>query len=84
MNLTVSGHHLAVTPAIRGCAEGKFSRTGRHFEHFIDLGIILTVDKLSQKAEVTCDVCGQDIFVDSDDQDLYAGSTRSWTSSIAG
>jgi putative sigma-54 modulation protein len=84
MNLAVSGHHLAVTPAIHGCAEGKFSRTRRHFEHFIDLGIILTVDKLSQKAEATCHVCGQDIFVAVDDQDLCAGLTCSWTSSIAG
>jgi putative sigma-54 modulation protein len=72
MNLTVSGHHLAVTPAIRSYVEGKLSRIKRHFDHVINVSVILTVDKLSQKAEVTCHVGGQDIFVESDDADLYA------------
>jgi len=72
MNLTVSGHHLTVTPAIRSYVEAKFSRIERHFDHVIDVSIILTVEKLSQKAEVTCHVRGQDLFVESDDPDLYA------------
>jgi len=72
MNLTVSGHHLAVTSAIRSYVENKFSRIKRHFDHVIDVSIILTVDKLSQKAEVTCHVRGLDIFVESDNPDLYA------------
>lgn len=72
MNLTVSGHHVAITPAIRHYLEGKLERVTRHFDHVIDVNVILTVEKLQQKAEVTVHVRGRDIFVQSDNEDLYA------------
>jgi putative sigma-54 modulation protein len=72
MNLVISGHHLAVTPSIRSYVEGKLSRIRRHFDHVIDVSVILTVDHLERKAEVSCHVAGKDIVVKSDDPDLYA------------
>ena len=72
MNLTVSGHHVAVTPAIRSYVEDKLARVTRHFDHVIDVSVILSVEKLRQKAEVTVHVRGRDIYVESDDGDLYA------------
>ncbi len=72
MNLTVSGHHVAVTPAIRTYVEGKLSKVTRHFDHVIDVSVILSVEKLQQKAEVTVHVPGKDIHVESNDTDLYA------------
>ena len=72
MNLTVSGHHLSVTSAMREYVHTKMEKVTRHFDHVIDVNVILSVEKLRQKAEVTLHVRGQDIFVESDDQDLYA------------
>ena len=72
MNLTVSGHHVAVTPAMRDYVEDKLSRIKRHFDHVIDVNVILSVEKLMQKAEVTVHVRGKDIHVESNDSDLYA------------
>jgi len=72
MNLTVSGHHVAVTPAIRGYVQSKLERVARHFDQVIDVSVILSVQKLRQKAEVTMRVPGKDIYVESDDEDLYA------------
>jgi len=73
MNLTVSGHHVAVTAAIRSYVENKLSRITRHFDHVIDVNVILSVeDKLRQKAEVSCHVRGKEIHVESEDADLYA------------
>ena len=72
MNLTVSGHHLVVTPALHSYLKSKLERVKRHFDHVIDVNVILTVEKLRQKAEVTLRVRGKDIFVESDDEDLYA------------
>ncbi len=72
MNLTVSGHHVAVTPAIRTYVESKLNRVTRHFDHVIDLNVILSVEKLRQKAEVSVHVRGKEIFVECDDEDLYA------------
>ena len=72
MNLNVSGHHLTITPAIRGHVESKLERITRHFDHVIDINVILSVEKLRQKAEVTVHVRGQDLHVENEDQDLYA------------
>jgi putative sigma-54 modulation protein len=72
MNLNVSGHHLDVTPAIRTYVHSKLERVARHFDHVIDAHVILTVDKLSQKAEVTLHVRGKDLHCECADQDLYA------------
>jgi putative sigma-54 modulation protein len=44
----------------------------RHFDHVIDVNVILAVEKLKQKAEVTVHVRGKDIFVESEDDDMYA------------
>jgi putative sigma-54 modulation protein len=72
MNLTVSGHHVTVTPAMRDYVSGKLSKITRHFDHVIDVNVILSIEKLQQKAEVTVHVPGKDIHVESDNADLYA------------
>ncbi|HEY7240266.1 MAG TPA: ribosome-associated translation inhibitor RaiA [Burkholderiales bacterium] len=72
MNLSVSGHHLDVTPAIRTYVHSKIERVSRHFDHVIDAHVILTVDKQRQKAEVTLHVRGKDLHCECEDADLYA------------
>ena len=72
MNVNVSGHHLEVTPAIRTYVHAKLERVGRHFDHVIDAHVILTVDKLRQKAEATLHVRGKDLHCESEQEDLYA------------
>ena len=72
MNLNVSGHHLDVTPAIRSYVSDKLGRVIRHFDHVIDAHVILSVDKLVRKAEVTLHVRGKDIHAECVDADLYA------------
>ena len=77
MNLTISGHHLDLTPAIRGHVLNKLDRVRRHFDHVIDVSVILTVDKLPEKekrhkAEINLRLRGKDIHVESIAQDLYA------------
>jgi len=72
MNLNLSGHHLEVTPALRAYVQEKLGRVTRHFDHVIDAHVVLSVDKLRQKAEVTLHVRGKDIHCASEDADLYA------------
>jgi putative sigma-54 modulation protein len=72
MNLNVSGHHLAVSPAIRSYVESKLERVARHFDHVIDAHVILTVDKQRQKAEATLHVRGKDLHCECEEDDLYA------------
>lgn len=72
MNLNVSGHQFDVTPAIRKYVNSKLGRVIRHFDHVIDAHVILSVNKLRQKAEVTLHVRGKDIHCECEDADLYA------------
>ncbi len=72
MNLNLSGHHLEITPAIRGYVQAKLERVTRHFDNVIDAHVILSVDKLKQKAEVTLRVRGKDLYCESEEDDLYA------------
>ncbi|MGB0127008.1 MAG: ribosome-associated translation inhibitor RaiA [Rhodocyclaceae bacterium] len=72
MNLNITGHHLEVTPAIHDYVNGKLDRVIRHFDNVTSVNVILTVEKLKQKAEVTVHVRGKDIYVESIDGDLYA------------
>jgi len=77
MNLTISGHHLELTPAIREHVQNKLERIKRHFDHVIDIAVILTVDNLPekekrQKAEINLRLRGKDIHVESIAHDLYA------------
>ena len=44
----------------------------RHFDQVTSSHVILSVEKLQQKAEVTLHVKGKDIFADATDGDLYA------------
>ena len=72
MNLHITGHHGQVTPAIREYVSAKVGRVTRHFDHLIDVNVIMSVDKLRQKVEATVHVRGRDIFCESTDDDMYA------------
>lgn len=77
MNLTISGHHLEVTSAIRDYVQSKLERITRHFDHVIDIAVILSVDNLTekekrQKAEINLRMSGKTVHVESLAQDLYA------------
>lgn len=72
MNLKITGHHIEVTDAIREYVVSKLDRVIRHFDGVTSVTVILSVEKLVQKSEVTVHVRGKDIFVESTDADLYA------------
>ena len=72
MNLHLSGHHGEVTPAIRDYVTSKFTRITRHFDHVIDVNVIVSVEKLTQKIEANVHLSGKDIFVECADADMYA------------
>jgi putative sigma-54 modulation protein len=77
MNLTISGHHLEVTPALRTYVTTKLDRITRHFDQVVDVKVLLTVEKQKEKerrqrAECNIHVKGSDLFAESSHEDLYA------------
>lgn len=72
MEVTVAGHHLEVTPALRQYVETKLSRLQRHFDYLTGVHCILTVEKLEHKAEATVHLTGSTIHADAIEENMYA------------
>ena len=72
MNLHLTGHHVEITPAIRDYVTAKLAKIERHFDHVIEVNVIMTVEKLDQKIEANVHLSGKDIHVQSHDGDMYA------------
>ena len=72
MQINLTGHHVDITEALKGYVDSKFERLARHFDHVINVHVILSVEKLRQKAEATMHVNGGKVFADSVHEDMYA------------
>jgi len=77
MNMTISGHHLEVTPALHNYVVNKLERVMRHFDQVVDVRVLLSVESsrekgLRQTAECSIHVPGSDLFAQSAKEDLYA------------
>ena len=72
MNLSITGHHLDVTPAIREYIQTKIARVTQHFDHVIDTQVMLSVEPLKHRAEITMHVRGKDIHCEALEENLYA------------
>ena len=72
MNLHITGHHVAVTDALRTYMVSKLDRVNRHFDHVIDVNVVMSVEKLRQKVEANVHVSGREIHAASEAENLYA------------
>jgi len=72
MQLNVTGHHVDVTPSMHDYVSQKLERLERHFDHVTNVHVILSVEKLRQKAEATLHISGGNLFADAQDEDMYA------------
>ncbi len=72
MNLNLSGHHLAITPAIRAYVTSKLVRLTRHFDHVIDVNVVLSVDKIRRQVTANLHVRGKEIHAECVEPDMYA------------
>ena len=72
MNIHVTGHQLAVTPAIREFIASKMQRIEHHLDQVIDVNVVMSVEKLVQKVEATVHIRGKAVFCESTAEDMYA------------
>ena len=72
MQMTISGHHIDITDPMREYVINKLSKLERHSENITSTSVILTIDKLAQKAEATVHVAGGDLFANAEHEDMYA------------
>lgn len=72
MQITISGHHIDITPAINDYVNSKLEKLLKHNDLITSMKAIVSVDKNSQKAEATVHVNGKDIHAEAESDDLYA------------
>ena len=72
MQVIVTGHHLEITDALRAHIDAKFEKLARHFDNVTDVHVILSVEKLVQKAEATLQLSGAKLFAEDSQEDMYA------------
>lgn len=76
MNISVSGHHISVTEALKEAVMDKLSKVERHFDQIQTIKVILSIensnsDLNNHKAEAIMRVSGQEMFVQAQEDDMY-------------
>ncbi|MBB3059362.1 ribosome hibernation-promoting factor, HPF/YfiA family [Microbulbifer rhizosphaerae] len=79
MQINISGHHVKLTDPIRDYCHSKLEKLSRHYDNITNAQVILSVEKLTQKAEARVQraearvhMNGHDLCATSEDKDLYA------------
>lgn len=81
MNVSISGHHISITEAMKSAVMDKLAKVERHFDQIQSIKIILSLNnhrsdgshsgKNNHKAEALLRVSGQEMFVQACDDDMY-------------
>jgi putative sigma-54 modulation protein len=73
MQIIVTGQNVPITDALRDYVVAKLERVDRHFDHLNNITVVLSVEKLLQKAEATLNCAGnKTIHAETQAADMYA------------
>ncbi len=72
MQVQLSGHQIDVTPALHDHLHAKLDRLTRHFDNITSLNVVLSVEKLEQRAEGTLHAAGANVHAQATNTDMYA------------
>ena len=86
MNISISGHHISVTDAMKQAVAEKLEKVERHFDQIQSIKVMLSLDnnhteaghhgKNNHKAEAIMRVSGQEMFVQACDDDMYVAISQ--------
>lgn len=72
MRIEINGHQIDVTPALRDYVLARLDKLERHSDQLLDGHVILSVEKLVQKAEATLNLAGRSMHAEASAADMYA------------
>lgn len=72
MQINITGQRLKVTEPLKDYVEKKFEKLTRHFDHVINIHVVLAVEKLEHHAEASLLVSGNKIFAEASNEGMYA------------
>lgn len=71
MQISITGHNIDITPALRSYAEEKVAKVRRYLSTTINAHVILKIEKLTHIAEVTIHANGVDLHGVEKTDNLY-------------
>jgi putative sigma-54 modulation protein len=71
MQINITGHHVEVTQALRSYVENKCERLKRHFDQLANIYVVLSIEKMRQKAEATLHLSGANVFASAENENMY-------------
>ncbi len=72
MKISMTGRHLEVTPSLREYAEKRISRLEKYFHQLIDIGVIMSVEKLDHVVELLVNGDGVQFHAIEKAGDMYS------------
>ncbi|GAB2565964.1 ribosome-associated translation inhibitor RaiA [Dyella jejuensis] len=72
MQFQLSGQRIDVTQALRDHVTAKLDRLTRLDDRIVSLNIVLSINKLQQRAEGTISVAGNALHAEATESDMYA------------
>jgi ribosome hibernation promoting factor len=72
MQFQLCGQQIDVTQALRDHVTAKLDRLTRLDDRIVSLNVVLSVNKLQQRAEATMNVTGNSLHAESAGTDMYA------------
>ena len=71
MQLSISGHQLDLTDALKSHITEKMEKIQRHFDHVNSINVVLHVDKRQHEAKATVDAKGVAIHANAQADNMY-------------
>ncbi|EGG99131.1 Ribosome hibernation protein YhbH [gamma proteobacterium IMCC2047] len=71
MQITLSGHHVEITDALRDIVNNKLEKLERHYDQITSINVTLSVEKLRQKADASLHIAGADLVANAEHEDMY-------------
>jgi len=72
MQIQISGHQIEVTQALRDHVQNRLKKLNKYFDNVTSLAVVLSVEKLEQRAEATLAVAGRTLHAEASEGDMYA------------
>ncbi|MDQ6975976.1 MAG: ribosome-associated translation inhibitor RaiA [Mariprofundaceae bacterium] len=72
MQLSITGHHVDLTDALKEHVEEKLQHLKHSFDHVVDVHVVMSVEKYRHRCEINMQVSGINIHASKETEDMYA------------
>jgi len=72
MQVSITGHHVELTDAMKSYVNDKLQHLKHSFDHVVDVHVVLTVEKFRQNCDVSMQVSGINIHGSHETDNMYA------------